>query len=448
MEEIAVMPVSFWQEGLWLMNKQTPGAPIYNLPYAIRLQGVLDVSALEMSMKSLIARHEILRTNFTEIAGEPAQVINPAKPACWLYTDLGHLEESSREPEAARMADQEASKPFDLTCDTLLRTVLLRLDPTDHILLVTTHNIILDAWSLELLIQEVTAIYEAITNGAPVELASLTLQFADFAVWQRERFQGEAVKSELAYWKNRLGGRIPVVELPTDRPRPAKLTHKAMAHSITLSHELAEAVRNSSKKNGVTLFTTFLAAANALLYFYTGQDEITIGTPITLRGRAELKRVPGYLYNILILRTDMSGDPTFDELSGRARGVAREAFAHQDLPFEVLRRELATQDGPYSEPPIKVMFIFVTLDTSPRELLQTAELKVTPFARFNRTAKFYLTIKVIEVGQNISISFEYSTDLFESETVARMLRRFERLIQTLNGNDRQPLSALRASTAV
>ncbi|HEX8349346.1 MAG TPA: condensation domain-containing protein, partial [Hymenobacter sp.] len=328
--------LSFAQARLWFLEQLEPGSGAYNIPAAVRLTGSLDVATLEQSLNEIVQRHEALRTTFRMVSGETIQVIAPVKALTLQLVDLRDLPEATQEASVERLATESAQQPFDLAIGPLLRAKLLHLNEAEHVLLLTMHHIVSDGWSMGVMIRELAALYEAFSTGKPSPLPQLPIQYADFAHWQRQWLQGEVLAAQLSYWQQQLAGAQTVLELPTDRPRPTVQTFRGATQFLALPEPLSQKLKSLSQRSGVTLFMTILAAFQTLLYRYTGQEDICIGSPIANRNRSETEGLIGFFVNTLVLRTDMSENPSFQELLGRVREVALGAYAHQDLPFEQL----------------------------------------------------------------------------------------------------------------
>ena len=432
-------PLSFAQQRLWFLDQLEPGSAVYNVPGALRLRGSLDVGTLGQSLHEIMRRHESLRTTFSMVEGEPVQVISPSVSVPFHVMDLTECPESEREGEARRLASEEARRPFDLTQGPLLRTTLIRLGKEDHVLLLTMHHIVSDGWSMGVLYRELSVLYEAFSKGQPSPLSSLPIQYADFAVWQRKWLRGEVLESQLSYWKKQLEGVPAVLSLPTDRPRPAVQSFRGQRQSIELSKELTQGLKALSRKEGVTLFMTLLAAFQTLLYRYTGQEDIVVGSPIANRNRTEIEGLIGFFVNTLVLRCNFSGNPTFKELLATVREVALGAYAHQDLPFENLVEELQPERSLSHSPLFQVMFV---LQNAPNTALKFEGLSVSPVRVGANTAKFDLTLSMHEAVEGLRGSLEYNTDLFDDATMTRMLDHFEVLLQGIVANPAQRLSNL------
>jgi amino acid adenylation domain-containing protein len=432
-------PVSFSQQRLWFLDQLEPGNPFYNISTALHLKGRLQIAALEKGLNEIVRRHEILRTSFSMIDGQPVQVIADDIELQLPVRDLSTLPQSQRQAEVERLASLDASLPFDLTQAPLTRLSLLRLNADEHVLLCTLHHIISDGWSMGVLVQEVAALYEAFTTGAETPLVELPVQYADYAVWQREWLQGPVLEEQLSYWREQLAGAPAVLELPSDRPRPAVQSFAGALHHFHLSRELSEQLNALSRGEGVTLFMTLLAAFQTLLHRYTNQTDIVVGTPIANRGRAETEALIGFFVNMLVMRADVSRDPTFRELLGDVKEVSLGAYAHQDVPFEKLVEELQPERSLSHSPLFQVMFI---LQNMGERTLKLTGLDVTQVATDSHTAKFDLTLTIEENEGVLGGNFEYKTDLFDASTISRMAEHFEVLLQSIAGDPDQRLSNL------
>ncbi|HLM54814.1 MAG TPA: amino acid adenylation domain-containing protein [Pyrinomonadaceae bacterium] len=419
-------PLSFAQQRLWFIDRLALDSPFYNIPEALRLSGRLDVDALERSFDEVVRRHEALRTSFTTDGGRPVQIVNEPAPLGLEVTDLSGLPEAMREREAVRLAVEEAHRTFDLTRAPLMRARLLRLGAREHVLLITTHHIVSDGWSVGVFLSDLSALYAAHLRGEPSPLEELPVQYADFAVWQREWLQGEVLEGQLRYWRRQLGGELPILNLPTDRPRPAVLSYAGADRHFELPEELTERLKALSRREGVTLYMTLLAAFNALLQRYTGQEDIVIGAPIAGRTRREVEGLVGFFVNTLALRTDLSGRPSFRELLGRVRAATLGAYAHQELPFERLVEELQPGRDLSRNPLFQVMF---SLQNAPLEEFTLPGLRVSPVEIGNDVTRFDLEFHLWEGGGAITGSLIYSTELFDAATVEQMLVHFRNLLE-------------------
>ncbi len=418
-------PLSFAQHRLWFLDQYEPQSGVYNIPVAVRLQGALDVNALRRALEAVVARHEVLHTTLVAPDGVPVQVISAPSPFDLPVIDIETYPEAERDAAMRLLVNQEADGPFDFERDLMLRARLFRFGDTDHVLLLVLHHIAADGWSLGILARELSVLYGTYATGQPHPLPDLPIQYADYAVWQRQQLTGPALEAGLAYWRDRLAGAPALLELPTDRPRPAAQTFEGATETVTLPSPLLEQLKAQSRREGVTLFMTLLAAFKTLLYRYAGQEDIVVGTAIAGRTRTETEGLIGFFVNTLVLRTDLTGAPTFRELLRRVREVALGAYAHQDLPFETLVEALQPERSLAYSPVFQTMFI---LQNAPGSALALPGLTVTPVELDRRTAKFDLSLSVEETPRGLRAELEYSRDLFDAPTVTRMLRHFETLL--------------------
>jgi aspartate racemase len=432
-------PLSFAQQRLWFLHQLEPGSPVYNIPTALHLSGPLDVRALEQSLNETVRRHESLRTTFSSVNGSPVQVIAPKLVLELPIVDLSGLSKAEQDAKAERLANEEIQRPFDLEQGPMLRATLLRLEQEEHEFILTMHHIVSDGWSKGVLLRELSALYGAFCNGASSPLPDLPVQYADFAVWQREWMQGEVLEAQLGYWKVQLEGMPPALELPTDRPRPAVQTLRGARRSLTLSQSLTEGLKALSQHEGTTLFMTLLAAFKVLLYRYTGRENIAVGAPIANRTRAEVENLIGFFVNTLVMRTSLVGDPSFRELLGRVREVALEAYANQDLPFEMLVEEVQPERDLSRTPLFQVVF---ALQNVPAQNLELPALSVEPLETKSKTAKFDLSLLMIEEKGELRGTLEYSTDLFDAATIERMIGHFQTLLEGVLADPDQLISTL------
>ena len=433
------VPLSFSQQRLWFLDQYEPNSSVYNVPSALRLRGCLNVAALERSLDEIVRRHESLRTTFSLVDGEAVQVIAPSLELSLPVVDLRDYPEGEREERARCVVREEARRPFDLSRGPVLRVALVRFAEQDYVLLLTMHHIVSDGWSMGVLHRELSVFYQAFVQGQPSPLAELPLQYADFAVWQREWLQGEVLESQLSYWKRQLEGISAVLNLPTDRPRPAVQSYRGARQSILLSKELTGQLKALSRKEGVTLFMTLLAAFQTLLYRYTGQEDIAVGSPIANRNRTEIEGLIGFFVNTLVLRTRLSGDPTFKELLAGVKETTLGAYAHQDLPFEKLVEELNPERNLGHSPLFQVMF---ALQNAPQAVLKFEDLRISSMRLGGDNAKFDLTVSLNEQEDGILSSFEYATDLFDDTTILRMMGHFRVMLEGIVVNPEQRLSHL------
>jgi amino acid adenylation domain-containing protein len=429
------LPLSSEQRRLWFLDQLTPGSPAYNIPGAVRLEGALNTSALEQSFSELIRRHESLRTSFGVSHGNPIQIIGQPAPAVVLMYDLTKLRKSARERCLRSLIDQHAAYCFDLSRGSLLHTTLVRLTETEHVLLLTIHHIISDAWSIDILISEITTLYEAFSQGGPSPLADLQIQFADFAVWQQEVMQGEVLEKELAYWRRQLDG-VPPLGLPTDRPRPAVLTYRGSQSPLSLGQDLTQRLKSLSQRAGATLFMTLLAAWQALLHRYTDQDDMASGLATANRNDLDTEKLIGFFVNMLVLRTDLSGNPTFMELLDRVREVCLQAYAHQHLPFEKLVEQLKPQRE-LSRTPFFQVVIQMLNPAKPE--LQVSGLKITAMEIESGMPHFDLILSFSESQQQLTGVLEYNSELFDETRILRMLDHYQILLAEIAADPNQRL---------
>ncbi|BAZ30184.1 amino acid adenylation domain protein [Cylindrospermum sp. NIES-4074] len=438
-EDVFAFPTSFAQQRLWFLDQFESGSSFYNVTAAVLLQGNLNVSVLKRSFQEIVNRHEALRTTFTTVDGQPVQVVYPAVELQMPVIDLRTLLQAEQEAEIKRLATEEAHKPFNIAQGSLLRTTLLQLEEQKHVLLFTMHHIIFDGWSIGVLLKELATLYEAFAASKPSPLPELQIQYADFAVWQRDWLQEERLQSLLDYWKNQLKDAPPLLELPTDRPRPAVQTFRGAQQSFFLPKTLAEALKNLSRQEGATLFMTLLAAFKTLLYRYTGQTDILVGSPIANRNRPEIQDLIGFFVNTLVLRTNVSGHLNFRELLAQLREVTLAAYEHQDLPFEKLVEELKLKRDLSYNPLFQVS---IALQNSPLPTQSLPGLSLTILNIDNQTSKFDLFINLEEKSEGINGFFEYNTDLFDAATISRMLEHYQNILTAIVANPEQRISDL------
>ena len=431
-------PLSFAQERLWFLEQLEPGSSAYNICRAARLTGPLNVEVLESSLNEIARRHEVMRTTFQIADGQPVQIIASALQASIKLIELFRLSNAESDTEVGRLIAEEADRPFDLCAGPLLRATLLRLRDDDHILILTTHHIVSDAWSMGIFTRELWTLYDAYANGRPSRLQELSVQYADYAVWQREWLQGEVLESQLSYWRKQLEN-LPVLNLPTDRPRPAQQSYLGARQPITLSESLTAAVNELSKSEGVTEFMTLLAVFYVLIYRYSGQEDVVVGSPIANRNRTEIEGLIGFFVNTIILRADFSGTPTFKEFLLRVRDVCLDAYAHQDLPFERLVQELQPERDVSRNPLFQVMFV---LQNAPRPLAKVSDLHFRQMEIQHARSQFDLSLFLRERDGKVIGFFEYSTDLFGCATIERMAGHFQMLLEGIVADPDQSISTI------
>ena len=433
------LPLSFAQQRLWFLEQFEPGNYAYNMPGAIRLTGRLDIAALERSFNEIVRRHEALRTTFKLKGGEPVQVVSPALTLTLDVQDLSTEAEGEREAIAFEMASREAVRPFDLASGPLIRVSLIRQGEEDHLLIITLHHIICDGWSLGVLLRELTELYGAYLQSKPSPLSEPVIQYADFARWQREWLQGDVLDSQLAYWKNQLGGELPILNLMTDHPRPAVLTYRGAKQSVEISKDITERLKALSRQKEVTLFMTLLAAFKTLLYRFTSQEDILVGSTIANRNRAETEGLIGFFVNTLVMRTDMSGNPSFRELMARVREVTLGAYAHQDLPFEKLVEELHPERHTSINPLFQVVF---ALQNAPMPEFKLPGLTLSYQNIENYSAKFDIVFDLLETADGLEGIIEYNTDLFDPSSIERLAEHYLILLDAVVAYPHQAISDL------
>ena len=431
-------PLSFGQQQMWLLAQLLPDIPVYTECVTIHLPGLLNVSAFELSFNEFIKRHEAWRTSFPTVDGQPIQMIHSP---LWLplpVADLRGLPEAEREAEAIRLATEDAQKPFDLANGPLLRAMLMHLSDVDHRLFLTLHHIIFDGVAVyQVLLPELYALYEAFSSGKESSLPPLPIQYADYAIWQRERLEREGFANQLAYWRKQLAEAPMTLELPTDRPHPAIPTYRGAMHPFALSRHVTDALKTLSRQEGVTLYMTLVAAFNTLLYRYTGQEDILLGTAISDRKDPAVQGLMGYFLNTLVLRTDLSGNLTFRELLGRVREITLEALAHQEVPFEYLVKELKPERNSSQNPLFQVMLSF----QPPLPVLPSG-WTLTQMDVEIGTAKFDLSLELDDRQAGLIGRFVYSTDLFDSATIQRMVVHWKTLLEGIVADSTKRLTEL------
>jgi len=429
-------PLSFAQERMWILDRLEPGNPAYNRPTNIRLTGSLHVAALEKAINFIVRRHEVLRTSFPMIDGQPVQESAPSMTVKLPLVELSHLPSKEREVEVDRIARSEAQQKFDLSKLPLIKAKLLRLGSEAHILLLTMHHIIFDGWSALILLEELAAHYEALVTVGPSPLAPLPIQYADFAIWQRQRLQGERLESQLAYWKKQLGGSLPVLELPTDRPRSPVQTCRGAKQYLLLPKNLSDSLKELSLREGVTLFMTLLAAFGILLYRYTGSEDLLVGTPVAGRDRAETEKAIGLFINTLVFRTHLDGNLSFRELLARVREVALEAYACQEVPFEQLVEALQPERDLSQTPIFQVLFQLRNLSS---QVVEVQGLRIDNCQLETGMAMLDLGLEIEEQPTGLSCVFKYNSDLFDATTIERMAGHFQVLLSGIVANPQEQI---------
>ena len=443
-----IIPLSFAQQRLWFIQQLEPDNNSYNVPSSFRIKGKLQVEILEQTLNEIVKRHEMLRTSFTTDSDrQPIQVVTPFQPFSLPIIDLQDI--ANAEAEVQRLVIRESLRPFDLS-ESLLRLILLKLSEKEHILLITTHHIVCDRWSIGVFLREMTTLYNGFfkatevgkgeDNKTPLNLSPLPIQYGDWSIWQRQWLQGDLLDKQINYWQEKLGQDLPILDLPTKRSRPLVPSYRGKHHPIALSPALSDSLKAVSAKEKVTLFTLLLSAFKVLLCRYTDQDDIVIGTEIANRNRREMEGLIGLLVNTLVLRTDLSGNPSFKTVLQRVREVTLGAYAHQDLPFEKLV-EVLNPDRHLSQmmPLFQVKFDFQLATVKP---LQLSDLSLERLLGEQETVKYELRLNLQDTNEGINGQIEYSTDLFTDETIARMAEHFQVLLEGIISNPEKPISEL------
>ena len=431
------IPLSFAQQRLWFLQQMQPDSAVYNLPMAIQVEGFLDITAFAQSLNNIIRRHEVLRTRFTTVAGQPVQAIAPPTPI-----DIEHIDlQAAPNPEAAvkQAALKAAQKPFDLSQDQLLRVTLLQLSDAKSVVLFTVHHIIADGWSQEILIQELATFYRAALLGQTASLPVLPVQYADFSIWQRNWLQGEALDTQLDYWRGQLDASQPVLQLPADYPRARVQTYRGAVEQFSLSKELSEQLRTLGQRESATLFMTLLSAFKVLLYRYTGQTDLVVGTPIANRHRSEVEGLIGLFVNTLVLRSHLHPQANFKTLLSQVKATTWAAYDHQDLPFEKLVEALQPERDLSYSPLFQVKF---RLENLPQATLTLPGLTFQRLPQAITTAKLDLSVDLYETAAGIVGGFEYNCDLFKPETIQRMVTHFKTLLSAIITAPERPLAEL------
>jgi amino acid adenylation domain-containing protein len=431
-------PLSFAQERLWFLEQLEPGSAVYNISRASRLTGKLNIAALEASLTEILRRHEILRSQIHIVDGRPMQMTASPLEFKLNFSDLRSLSGSERDGKIRSQIRVAGEWQFDFAAGLFLRAVLLQINDDQHILVLTTHHIVSDAWSMGILTRELWTLYDAYANGRPLPLQELPVQYLDYAVWQREWLQGEVLEAHLSYWRKELEN-LPVLNLPTDRPRPARQSYLGARQPIALSVSLTAAVNELSRREGVTQFMTLLAAFQVLLHRYSKQEDVVVGSPIANRNRTELEGLIGFFVNTLVLRVNFSGNPTFQELLSRVRETCLGAYAHQDLPFEKPVEELQPERDMSRNPLFQVMFL---LQNTPRHVPDVSNLTIDRMIVESGTAKFDLTLALTDRDGKLSGFIEYNTDLFDRSRVERMVAHFHNLLGGIVADPDQRISTL------
>ncbi|HVR99677.1 MAG TPA: condensation domain-containing protein, partial [Thermoanaerobaculia bacterium] len=436
------LPLSFAQQRLWFLDRLTPGDPAYNILSLVEVGGRLRPEALRRALEGVAARHETLRTTFTRVGTVPAQIVAPRADVALPRVDLSGLGDAA-EAEARRLCHEEVLRPFDLEAGPLMRAGLLRLGPDKHLLSVNLHHIVSDGWSMGILIREAVTLHEAFVHEVPPALPELPIQYADFAVWQRQWLSGERLAAELAWWRDRLQG-TEALRLPTDRPRPPQRTSRGASLPLRLEAAPSARLHTLAQAERVTAFVVLLAAWQTLLLRYSGQEDLVVGVPVAGRSRTEVAGLIGFFVNNVVMRGDLSGDPPFRELLDRLRTVTLQAYAHQDLPFEKLVEELKPERDPSRTPLFQVVLNFLNLPTVAELKMETAGLRLSSRSPDTVTTKYDLTLGWVELSEaeGFGGSLDYSTDLFEETTAVRLVEHLFNLLRGAVADPERRLSDL------
>src|SRR6202140_713088 len=440
---LAGLPASFAQERLWFLDQLEPGTAAYNLVRAFRITGPLNTDALTSAVAAVVRRHESLRTVFESVDGVALQLVLPEAKVAVPVLDLTDLPQSQRKAIALRIASEEGKKPFDLTRGPLFRTVLLKLDPDQYILVLAMHHIITDGWSISILFRELAHCYEAFTKGKGNEpdLRELPVQYSEYAQWQREYIAGEVLDQQVSYWKHKLAGAPTILDLPTDHARPTTHNWQGATEELIFESPVLAVLREFAQAEGSTLFMVSLAAFQALLWRYTNQSSILVGTPTAARSQIEIENLIGFFVNTLVFRADFTANLTFRDLVRQVRAYALEAYSHQDVPFEKLVEELVPQRSMNTSPLFQVMFTFQNI---PKQIFEISGLEMEELEFETGIAKFDLAVEAFEDDEDdeFHCRFEYNTDLFEKQTILRELGHFRNLVNAVLKNPDAPLARI------
>ncbi len=430
-------PLSYAQQRMWFLDRMEPGNPMYNNPAAVSIKGKVNVGAIRKALAEMGKRHEVLRTVFEDEGGIPVQIIQDKVKLQLRELDFSHLPEAEKQDALHQESTLEAQRPFDLSAGPLLRTTLIRLGADDYAFLLTMHHIISDAWTLNIFIKEFAELYEGFAKERPIELAALPIQYVDFACWQRDYLTGDVLQEQLSYWSKVLDGADKAMDLPLDHPRPKMQTFNGDVAYFKVDAAVARQLEDFSKKQDVTLFMTALAAIDLLFYRYSGQEDVSIGTPIANRNRSEVEYLLGVFINTLVMRANMGDDPTFADLVQRVKETALGAYAHQDIPFEMLVEELKPERDMSRPPFYQVMFVMQNAAPPP---LRLDDVVIEPLELHTPTAKFDITIVLEPVADGIDGQIVYNTDLFEKETIDRLIGHFQNILSAINSCSHKKLS--------
>ncbi|MGL5077176.1 MAG: condensation domain-containing protein [Waterburya sp.] len=431
------LPLSFNQERLWLLDQLSAKSAAYNIPFALRLQGQLNITALKQSFQSILRRHEALRTRFATLGEDFVQIVTESTEDWSLTVEQLPFSLTKKEQEIAiaQLIQETAQKPFDLTTDYLVRASLIQLTPTENLLLITVHHIVFDGWSEGLFWQELSSFYAGLVEENPPPLPALSIQYPDFAVWQRQWLQGDFLAALSSYWQTQLGTNLPELALPIDYPAPAVPSRKSSTYKLILSAPLTAELKQLSYQSGATLFTTLLTAFKVLLYAYTEQEDLFVCSPIANRNRPELKRLMGYFVNLLILRSNLFGNPSFKELLSQVSKTVSGAYAHQDFPLQQLVQDLGLGQTSLSQ----VMFV---LQNNAQTAPSLAGLTVEELEVDNGTADFNLSLSVTECQGELIGVWKYNTDLFAAESITAMAKHWQTILEQVIVNPTQAIDSV------
>ncbi|MGI8495269.1 MAG: non-ribosomal peptide synthetase, partial [Pyrinomonadaceae bacterium] len=439
-KESGAVPLSFNQESLFFLEQLNPDTSIYNLYEAVRFKGVLNFQALQNALDAIIARHESLRTTFQEIDGQSHQIINAPESVSIQTIDLSAVSIEESERQALEILNGEAARPMNLQRSPLLEIMLVKLAAREHIFLVKMHHIVSDGWSLGVFWKEFAHFYQSFSADGNPSLPKLPVQFADYAIWSRRQLEKD-LNRQTRYWKNQLRNAPVLLEMPTDRPRPAIQSYRGGQEIVIFPAELRNELKNLSRRENATLFMTLLAAFNALLARYTGQEDLVVGSPISGRSRTETENLIGFFVNTLALRADLSGDPTFRQLLGQIKDTTLEAFSHQDLPFEKVVAAVRPERSLSYNPIFQVAFALQPKSESSR--LNIPGLEISTVKLGSVTAKFDLFLSATETADGeLSVTAEYNTDLFDAATIRRLIGHYRNLLEGLTENPNARVSEL------
>jgi hypothetical protein len=424
--------LSYAQQRLWFMEQLEPGSGAYHIPLAVRLKGVLDEDSLRNSLQAIVQRHEVLRSRFVDKNGQLVQIIDNPGMLDLRFWDLSQDPEEERQRRALSIVDQETRTPFHLSKGPLLRAGLLRLSPEEHILTLTLHHVVSDGWAMNLLVQEFSVLYSALHRGQPGRMPDLHIQYADYAAWQRGWLKGEVLEVQLSYWRRQLAG-APALELPTDWPRPVVPAHRGKTEVFEVGIQTAEILKALSQREGVTLFMTLLSALAVVLGHASRQEDLLIGTDVANRNHLHTERLIGFFVNQLVLRVNLSGNPTLRELFKRVRQTTLAAYTHQDVPFEKVVEDLAPERSLARAPLFQVKFV---LQNTPQEEFQLPDLAVESLEVEDTTSKFDMLLNMADTGQGLAGWNQYDSDLWEASTARSLMSLYCACLQFVASTDK------------